>query len=80
MIYKLTQQLLDNHEITEVSKSYQGSGKGNKAYSRLYKIDRDIIENYILLIQMKYHYAAYQIALLPHSLNFFGGKSENHSF
>jgi hypothetical protein len=75
MIYKLTQQLLENHEITAVSQSYNGSGKSNKAYSRLYKIDKEVIENYILLIQMIT--PSYQVALLPHSLNFCGGKCEN---
>jgi hypothetical protein len=79
MIYKLTEQLLDNHEITAVSQSYNGSGKGNKAYSRLYQIDKEVIENYILLIQMQYHTAAHQVALLPHSLNSCGENSENRA-
>jgi hypothetical protein len=74
MIYKLTQQLLENHEITAVSQSYNGSGKGNKPYSKLYQIDKDIIENYVLLFQMLYHKSAHQIALLPHRLNLCGGK------
>jgi hypothetical protein len=55
MIYKLTQQLLDNKEIIEISKSYNGKGFNEKPCSRLYQIDKDIIENYILLIKMKYN-------------------------
>jgi hypothetical protein len=54
MIYKLTQQLLNNNEITQVSKSYNGKGFNQKARSKLYQIDKEIIENYILLMKMKY--------------------------
>ncbi|GHT68000.1 hypothetical protein FACS1894110_14590 [Spirochaetia bacterium] len=54
MIYKLTKQLLDNNEITPVSKSYNGKGFNKKANSKLYQLDKDIIENYILLLKMKY--------------------------
>ncbi|GHT77744.1 hypothetical protein FACS1894130_03110 [Spirochaetia bacterium] len=54
MIYKLTQQLLANKEITPVSKSYNGKGFNQTSCSKLYQIDKDIIENYILLLKMKY--------------------------
>ncbi|GHV88125.1 hypothetical protein AGMMS50267_04850 [Spirochaetia bacterium] len=54
MIYKLTQQLLDNKEITQVSKSYNGKGFNKKSHSKLYQLDKDIIENYLLLLKMKY--------------------------
>ncbi|GHV77551.1 hypothetical protein AGMMS49942_23720 [Spirochaetia bacterium] len=54
MIYKLTQQLLANNEITQVSKSYNGKGFNQKVNSKLYQLDKDIIENYLLLIKMKY--------------------------
>ncbi|GHT68814.1 hypothetical protein FACS1894110_17170 [Spirochaetia bacterium] len=53
MIYKLTQQLLANNEITQVSKSYNGKGFNQKTNSKLYQLDKDIIENYLLLIKMK---------------------------
>ncbi|GHU90396.1 hypothetical protein FACS189476_10430 [Spirochaetia bacterium] len=55
MIYKLTQQLLDNKEILLVSKSYNGGGFNQSSCSKLYQLDKDIIDNYILLLKMKYH-------------------------
>ncbi|GHV77307.1 hypothetical protein AGMMS49942_21280 [Spirochaetia bacterium] len=54
MVYKLTQQLLDNKEISIVSKSYNGKGFNLSSCSKLYQLDKDIIENYLLLIKMKY--------------------------
>jgi hypothetical protein len=69
MIYKLTQQLLDNKEISVVSKSYNGKGFNKTSSSKLYQIDKDIIENYILLIKMKYHKAINPVALLSAAIN-----------
>ncbi|GHV58169.1 hypothetical protein AGMMS49579_25180 [Spirochaetia bacterium] len=71
MIYKLTQQLLDNKEIIQVSKSYNGKGFNKQAYSKLYQLDKDIIENYLLLLKLKYQKAINQVALLSATTNLF---------
>jgi hypothetical protein len=69
MIYKLTQQLLDNKEISVVSRSYNGKGFNKETHSKLYQLDKDIIENYLLLMKMKYHKAINLVALLSATIN-----------
>ncbi|GHV93411.1 hypothetical protein AGMMS50268_39140 [Spirochaetia bacterium] len=69
MIYKLTRQLLDNKEITPVSKSYNGKGFNHSSCSKLYQLDKDIIENYLLLIKMKYRRIPDYVAFFTNSMN-----------